>query len=151
MHFFDSLWTSLISILSLSPVERSGIEPQAPLRNSSDVVNLKPPRGPIFIPPGGGSYDDFKCDYSSMSGWSQCNTPQNRGCWLRNDQTGVEFNISTDYESMKPNGITRHYTLNITDGTVNADGLNFTEAKVFNSTYPGPWIQACWGDVSHLV
>ena len=32
--------------------------------------------------------------------------------------------------------------MNITDDTVNADGLNFTDAKVFNGTYPSPWIQA---------
>lgn len=30
--------------------------------------------------------------------------------------------------------------------TLAPDGVNNTEGKVFNATYPGPWIQACWGD-----
>src|ERR1700733_2349497 len=82
-------------------------------------------------------------------GWSNCSTPFNRGCLLRNDETGEEFNIGTDYEdtNQTPIGIHRTYYLNVTDGWYNADGLNFTQAKLFNGTYPGPWIQACWGDV----
>ena len=45
-----------------------------------------------------------------------------------------------------PLGITRNYTLELTDGWWDADGLNFTAAKLFNNKYPGPWLQACWGD-----
>lgn len=30
--------------------------------------------------------------------------------------------------------------------TINGDGIPNPEGKVFNQTYPGPWIQACWGD-----
>ncbi|KAL2674299.1 hypothetical protein Neosp_012750 [[Neocosmospora] mangrovei] len=30
--------------------------------------------------------------------------------------------------------------------TINGDGIPNLEGKVFNQTYPGPWIQACWGD-----
>lgn len=26
------------------------------------------------------------------------------------------------------------------------EGVLNREGKVFNGTYPGPWIQACWGD-----
>ena len=26
------------------------------------------------------------------------------------------------------------------------DGLKMLHGKVFNNSYPGPWIQACWGD-----
>lgn len=154
MHLLDTLWNCFVSLLSLSPVERSDVEPQAPLLNASHVTNLKPPRGPIFKPPGGrrdGEGSDFQCDYSKMVGWVNCSTPENRGCWLRNPATGAEFNITTDYEFTMPTGITRNYIINITDGAVNADGMNFDEAKLFNSTYPGPWIQACWGDVSALV
>ena len=44
-------------------------------------------------------------------------------------------------------GIHRTYYLNITDREYNADGLSFSEGKFFNSTYPGPWIQACQGNV----
>ncbi|KAI9770556.1 MAG: hypothetical protein M1840_003146 [Geoglossum simile] len=108
------------------------------------------PRGPIFKPPGGrlrGPGSSFTCNYSAMVGFSSCSTPTNRACWLRN-QAGFEYNINTDYEdtSKTPIGIHRTYYLNLADGWINADGMNFTEAKIFNKTYPGPYIQACWGD-----
>ena len=82
-----------------------------------------------------------------MPGWYECSTPENRGCWLRHPD-GREYNILTDYENDAPIGVDRNYTLVVNDGWVNADGLNFTAAKLFNNTFPGPWIQACWGDVS---
>jgi len=30
--------------------------------------------------------------------------------------------------------------------TLNADGVVNPDGKVFNQSYPGPWIKACWGD-----
>lgn len=155
MHLVDSFWTSItyvVSFLTLSPVQGPSGEEQALLLTSSDALHHENLQGPIFKPPGGrltGPGSDFTCDYTRMSGWSNCSTPFNRGCWLRNDETGEEFNISTNYEdtNQTPIGIHRTYYLDITDGWYNADGLNFTQAKLFNGTYPGPWIQACWGDV----
>jgi hypothetical protein len=84
-----------------------------------------------------------------MQGWLPCSIPENRECWLRN-KNGREFNIHTDYEKLAPVGITRHYSLNITEGSINADGQPFTKAKLFNESYPGPWLEACWGDVSAM-
>lgn len=105
---------------------------------------------PHFRPPAGDPEDHtFVCDYPQMEGWSDCSTPDNRGCWLRHEN-GTEYNISTNYEVKFPTGITRSYTLNVTDMTIHADGIPFKEGKVFNATYPGPWIEACWGDVSVL-
>lgn len=155
MHLIDSFWTSLtfvVGFFTFSPVQWPGSEEQAPLFTSSDAFRQGTLSGPVFKPPSGrlsGPGSDFVCDYSRMEGWSECSTPDNRGCWLRNNQTGAEYNISTDYENpnLTPNGTTRHYVLNIGDDWINADGLNFTQGKVFNGTYPGPWIQACWGDV----
>jgi hypothetical protein len=152
MHLIDRFWISItyvVSFLTLSPIKGPGGEKQAPLLTSPDALN---PRGPIFKPPGGrltGPGSDFTCDYSKMVGWSHCSTPYNRRCWLRNDKTGIEYNISTDYEdsNQTPIGTVRKYVLNVTDDWINADGLNFTEGKIFNGMYPGPWIQACWGDV----
>lgn len=110
--------------------------------------------GPIFEPPSGnppkgGEGHDFKCDYSNMRDYTNCSTPDNRGCWLRNEKTLHEYNISTNYEDIKetPTGILREYHLDVTDGIINADGILFKDAKLFNSVYPGPWIEACWGDV----
>ncbi|KAG6356518.1 hypothetical protein INS49_015906 [Diaporthe citri] len=84
-----------------------------------------------------------------MRGWRPCSTPSNRECWLRHPD-GREFNIMTDYEHEAPIGVHRNYTLLVNDGWINADGRNFTEAKIFNNTYPGPWIQACWGDTLNI-
>lgn len=111
--------------------------------------------GPVFKPPTGrkdplpGS--DFTCDYSNMPGWQSCSTPDDRSCWLRNPNTGKEFNIHTNYENIAPVGIHRFYNLEIVDLWYNADGRNFTQGKLVNGTYPGPWIQACWGDVSRML
>lgn len=33
---------------------------------------------------------------------------------------------------------------------INADGVNNPDGKVFNQSYPGPWIQACWGDTLRI-
>lgn len=156
MHFIESFWTSVtyvVSFLTLSPVIGPDGGGQVPLLlDSSNSLHHGLHRGPVFKPPGGarrGPGSKFTCDYSNMVGWVDCSTPDNRGCWLRNKTTGNEYNISTNYEdtNQTPIGITRHYSLNITDQWINADGLNFTEGKIFNDMYPGPWIQACWGDV----
>ncbi|KXJ91823.1 multicopper oxidase-domain-containing protein [Microdochium bolleyi] len=86
----------------------------------------------------------FKCHYPKMEGWTDCSTPENRSCWLRHSN-GSEFNIWTDYERYAPIGVDRNYTLDIARGTINTDGME-THASLFNDTYPGPWIEACWGD-----
>ena len=154
MHLTNVFWTSITYVthlFTLSPLEGLSDNEQAPLLSSLATIHSESLPGPIFKPPSGtltGSDSNFTCDYSSMVGFSNCSTTENRGCWLRNE-TGFEYNIFTDYEdiNMTPIGIHRTYYLNVTDKVVNADGLDFTEGKVFNSTYPGPWIQACWGDV----
>ncbi|KAH9236500.1 multicopper oxidase [Colletotrichum gloeosporioides 23] len=104
--------------------------------------------GPIFRPPGS-NIDDFWCDYSiTMPGFEHCGTPEDQSCWLRNPTTGEEFNLLTDYEDINqtPKGVTRVYYLNVTDGPINANGLDFSQGKLFNGTFPGPLIGACWGD-----
>jgi len=56
-----------------------------------------------------------------------------------------------------PIGVTRTYTLVATSSPIVADGLNFPEGKVFDGgtgngpQYPGPWIQACWGDTLEIT
>ena len=78
--------------------------------------------------------------------WEKCSTPEDRSCWLRNPKTGQRYDINTDYENEFPQGVTREYWLTVTNSTIVADGYPFVGATVFNETYPGPWIQACWGD-----
>ncbi|KXH66883.1 Lcc2 [Colletotrichum salicis] len=105
----------------------------------------------VFTPPGS-NIDKFVCDYRHMrdKGFKSCGTADDRSCWLRNPKTGEEFNITTDYEYRVPQGVKRVYHLNVTDGYVNANGLNFTEAKMFNNSWPGPLIEACWGDTVEI-
>ena len=154
MHVDHCFWSSIsyiLNIFSLSPVNGPGTEDLAPLalQPAENHVALQP--GPIFKPPSGkphGDGSDFMCDYSKMVGYDNCSTPEDRTCWLINRETGHQFNISTDYENERPKGIHRYYELDVTDDTsINADGVDFDAAKLFNRQYPGPWLQACWGDV----
>ena len=71
-------------------------------------------------------------------------TPNDRGCWLKGP--GSNYSITTDYEKFIPKGITRKYYLNVTQYPMNVDGVMNFDSKAFNNSYPGPWIQACWGD-----
>jgi FtsP/CotA-like multicopper oxidase with cupredoxin domain len=87
-----------------------------------------------------------------MLGWEMCSEPWDRGCWLRNPTTGKQYDVFTNYEDEIPIGTTRYYNLTLEDSSWDADGINFPAAKLFrnnsakNPQYPGPWIQACWGD-----
>jgi hypothetical protein len=153
MQLTNSFWTSInyvVNFFTLSPFTGPGVGDQAPLLTSSAPPHYESPRGPVFVPPGGDPDLNFTCDYSRMSPkWTNCSTPENRGCWLRNVESLKEYNISTNYEDSDstPIGIHRNYTLDLTDEWINADGMYFEDGKIFNETYPGPWIQACWGDV----
>lgn len=154
MNLFDQFLTSLSSVvLTLSPFG-SNVIPQEALTSvgGSSVPGLNHYlEGPIFRPPGGDDGNPFTCNYTLMgSGWRSCSDAEDRSCWLTNDKGGL-FDIKTDYEKLAPVGIQRNYTLVITDESYNADGLDFKEAKLFNKTYPGPWIQACWGDTVQVT
>lgn len=116
-----SFWARLtyaVNYLTLSSDIPSGLE-QIPVLASNDLHH-ESLGGPIFKPPGGrllGKGSDFVCNYSQMIGWKSCSTPENRQCWLRNEETKQEINIHTNYEdtNVTPVGITRQYELNITD------------------------------------
>ncbi|CAK7238399.1 laccase, multicopper oxidase, benzenediol:oxygen oxidorectuctase [Sporothrix eucalyptigena] len=74
---------------------------------------------------------------------STCNTASNRACWT----TG--FDINTDYEASTPTtGVTRHYTLVVTEETnwTGPDGHVKDFVMLINGSLPGPVIQADWGD-----
>jgi hypothetical protein len=147
---FEQALAGLLAWLSLSSVPDFGsYQSQHPLGALVPHPHEQNGNTPIFRPPAANPNDhDFVCDYSAMHEWIPCSTTENRECWIRNQKDGREFNIHTNYEKFAPVGVTRHYTLNITNGTINADGQPFPEAKMFNQSYPGPWLEACWGDVS---
>ena len=135
--------TSIVSIVSLSPLQ-DGIEPQIPLSVSLPSslpknTQAKQDDYPIFHPPGTPKNIEFNCTYPAMEGWEDCSSSMDRKCWLRRRSDGKQFDINTDYENEWPIGVTRHYTIDVKDGWWAADGLNFTDAKLFNGEYPGPW------------
>ena len=101
---------------------------------------------PSFSPPGSPPGDPFKCEYPQMVGWESCSTEYDRSCWLLNKVDGRRYDLFTNYENDAPTGITRYYNVNLTTSSYSADGWNFNAGKFFNNTYPGPWIEACWGD-----
>uniref|UniRef100_A0A0C4DHY1 Lcc2 n=1 Tax=Fusarium oxysporum (strain Fo5176) TaxID=660025 RepID=A0A0C4DHY1_FUSOF len=103
---------------------------------------------PYFDSPSGPDQDGkvFTCNYTDLKGWKPCTTADDRSCWLKGPY-GQNFTINTDYENFWPIGITREYHLNVTDQSINGDGVDNPFGKVFNGKYPGPWIQACWGDL----
>ncbi|KAK3316802.1 multicopper oxidase-domain-containing protein [Apodospora peruviana] len=140
-----------------------------PIKTPRTSVNAGP--GPIFKPPGGvpgGDGSEFVCNYSAMKGFKECSTSEDRGCWLTDGLT--TWDIYTDYEAttdetlpspvnIMPTGTTRYYEMTATNAPINADGLSFPEGKQFQLAsgdksapqYPGPWIQACWGDTINVT
>lgn len=161
MMLVERFWTvvsCLLNILTFSPFSQQpgdGAQ-QLPLLNHD--VDLAAEPGPIFPPPGRlrrGFNDNFTCDYRSMLGWVDCSTPDDRGCWLKNRLTGRKLDIYSDYELKKftPRGIVRHYNLTVAKSPlpINVDGMDFVGGFMFNEHYPGPWIQACWGDTLSIT
>ncbi|KAH7150181.1 multicopper oxidase-domain-containing protein [Dactylonectria estremocensis] len=109
--------------------------------------------GPKFPAPNGPDTPgiNFICKYPDLGDdWKSCSTPENRQCWLKSSTGGI-FDIETDYENYYPQGVLREYYLEVDNMTINGDGIDNQEGKVFNQTYPGPWIQACWGDLIRIT
>ena len=59
-----------------------------------------------------------------------------------NDRTSNDTNYYTDYPDT---GVTRYYDWTVTKQTVAPDGVNVT-GLLINDQYPGPLIEANWGD-----
>ncbi|KAL3293675.1 laccase 2 [Colletotrichum asianum] len=145
MWLYDSCQTlalSLATIFSLPFIKDDGsqqaIIPLTNVNTPTNYPNFPAPNGPD-------STEAFRCEYPDLEGWKPCSTPSHRQCWLEGPN-GETFNLSTDYEHFYPKGIDRHYYLEVDEMSIDGDGVINPEGKVFNQTYPGPWIQACWGD-----
>lgn len=73
------------------------------------------------------------------------NGPNSRGCW------GNGFSINTDYEKSWPNtGRVIQYELEVKNATLSPDGTP-KQMLVVNGQYPGPLIEANWGDILELT
>jgi len=103
--------------------------------------------GLTFAPPN--ATGGFKCQYPTLTGWQYCGNASNRDCWINdpNRKEGLyQYNTSTDYEDFSPPGVTREYWLNVSVKAIAPDGFLKETGIVFNNTFPGPVLQACWGD-----
>lgn len=138
--------TSAISFVSLSPLQ-DVIDNQSPLPIPSQVTpQLNVDKGPSFHPPGALKSDQIQCYNPAMVGREPCSTPTDRQCWLQRALDGKQYDINANYEDDAPIGTTRQHSLGLLDAFYDADGMEFDEVKLFNKTYPGPWIEACWRD-----
>lgn len=139
MGFFKSCSEALLQLLSFGPSwERYGFQKPLPLSDIEVHVH------PETATPG------FTCSYPSLAGWENCNAPNSRDCWLRDTVSKQplfsQYDIKTDYEKFWPKGIKREFWLNVSGQTISPDGYLKPLGKVLNNTYPGPLIEACWGD-----
>ncbi|KAF8244371.1 hypothetical protein K440DRAFT_605113, partial [Wilcoxina mikolae CBS 423.85] len=78
-----------------------------------------------------------------------CNTPHNRRCWINGPAVWDYYTIETDYELRWPRGVVREYWLNVTYTTIAPDGVERI-GQVVNGTYPGPLLEANWGDTLRI-
>ncbi|MCJ1470910.1 hypothetical protein MMC07_009558 [Pseudocyphellaria aurata] len=156
MKLLQDCWLALLELLDLAAFSTSGRSSLQEALQQPDHQQSLPgysPHGPRFTPPNRPENRDLiiKCEYPSLGAeWTNCSTPEDRACWLKKS-TGEKFDIHTDYEYDYPEGITRKYDLVVSNTTLNADGLVMPHAKLFNNKYPGPWIQACWGDIIEVT
>lgn len=73
------------------------------------------------------------------------NGPSTRACW------GNGYSIATDYDTKWPvTGITRSYSLDITNSTGSPDGYSRVVLGI-NGNMPGPTIWANWGDTLSIT
>jgi len=64
------------------------------------------------------------------------NSPTTRNCWSNG------YSVDTDFDQKWPTtGVTRYYTLTISNSTCNPDGGNKRECFLINGQYPGPLIR----------
>jgi FtsP/CotA-like multicopper oxidase with cupredoxin domain len=76
-----------------------------------------------------------------------CHTPTNRGCWSDG------FDINTDYEAVTPPGTLRTFDWEITehDDWTGPDGVVKDKVMLVNGVFPGPTLEADWGDTIQVT
>ena len=84
---------------------------------------------------------------STLVADSSCkNGALTRSCW------GNGYSIATDFDQKHPTtGNTVSYNLEITNTTCNVDGTEDQPCYLINGQYPGPTIEANWGDTLSIT
>ena len=148
MGFLNSCWEVLLQVTTYAQSLGLGhdiYQQPLPLPNHAHGPALVPAAGVSFLPQG--SEGGFTCEYPTLTGYEACNSARDRTCWLKPaNGKGFVYDIHTDYERYGPQGKTREYWLNVSTQAIAPDGYVKLLGQVFNNSYPGPNIQACWGD-----
>ena len=150
MGFLDSCWSTILLFSSFSPLRDYDRNQQLlspphsnPHDASHDVLSPQKTFATTFQPPN----SSITCQYPT--GYQYCGTTSNRTCWLKktgNIAGASGYDINTDYEKVWPTGVVREYWLNIAETPIGPDGYLKPVGLVINNTYPGPVLEACWGD-----
>jgi FtsP/CotA-like multicopper oxidase with cupredoxin domain len=76
-----------------------------------------------------------------------CHTATNRACWSDG------FDINTDYERFTPEGTLRTFTWDITEHNdwTGPDGVVKDKVMLVNGVFPGPTLEADWGDTIEVT
>ncbi|PYI08407.1 hypothetical protein BO78DRAFT_310700 [Aspergillus sclerotiicarbonarius CBS 121057] len=96
------------------------------------------------------------CNYTGLSKYyTGPDTHGNWSVWFesKDESQNKSITIDTDYEHYIPPGIDRHVYVDVGMNETHPkipDGRNYTQGKYFNNSYPGPYIEACWGDTIHV-
>ncbi|KAK7534576.1 multicopper oxidase-domain-containing protein [Phyllosticta citricarpa] len=141
MGFFNTCWDLLLHLPFFEPLGGldHGHGGQQPLSLHDDLT---------WHPHD--ASNGFTCTYPDMKGYKNCNGPDDRSCWLKDTSSRQplfsQYDIHTDYENNWPQGVTREYWIEVGEQILVNDGYSKPHGKVINGTYPGPMIEACWGD-----
>ncbi|KAF8244372.1 hypothetical protein K440DRAFT_558924 [Wilcoxina mikolae CBS 423.85] len=131
MGFFQTLTTWVCTTVDLGSLCTGYQQPI--LHPSFPAIDFRPPTHAPALPLPPSQREFF------------CNTPTDRRCWLYGPAGWDFFGIETDYEQRWPRGVLREYWLNVTYTTISPDGVERI-GQVVNGTYPGPLLEANWGD-----
>ncbi|KAL8709877.1 MAG: hypothetical protein Q9220_005493 [cf. Caloplaca sp. 1 TL-2023] len=157
MKLLSDCWVAVLGFFNA--VTLSPIHDEQSSQHVLDIINpslgsYAGDGGPSFRPPGHPQKpedDVLQCDYKPMGPlWKPCSTNHSRSCWLAGP-AGQQYDINTDYETKWPTGVVRKYHLVADEMNITADGVLNPYGKAFNGRYPGPWIQACWGDILEIT
>ncbi|KAI1432537.1 multicopper oxidase-domain-containing protein [Xylaria sp. CBS 124048] len=77
---------------------------------------------------------------------ASCNTPSTRSCWLPG------YDINTDYEVKTPPGVVRTFDWEVSehDDWTGPDGRVKSKVMLINDQFPGPTLEANWGDTVQI-
>ncbi|KAF9888532.1 hypothetical protein FE257_008639 [Aspergillus nanangensis] len=104
--------------------------------------------------PGDPNSEPIKCDYRAMVPFGyQPSYPKGHDQWIPHQKfQDLDYNITTDYDVRTPNGTTREYHITVNESDAQIwDGRQSNTRALADGKYPGPWIQACWGDTLKIT